>query len=108
MLERLNNALPSVGLPRLPIMGEEFSKPDKRIALINRMLNVELLTPPTGLPFDEHWNGAEQARMAGTSVVVRVGSISTLARLLRIAHGREITRAQVFAEDLELLAGVGR
>ncbi len=107
MLMKLNAALAHVGAPIILATPEEFAKVDKGIRS-KGVLNVDVLTPPQGVDFSEHFAAAEEAIMNLSSTRVRVASIPTLERLLRIGQEREPARAQAFAKDLELLARAAR
>lgn len=108
MLTELNAALAHVGAPPILATPGEFAQPNKRVSCKGPMnpLNMDLLTPPSGVDFPEHWAAAEEAMMNESSTRVHVASCSTVQLLLRIGQEREPRRAQVFAEDLELLARV--
>jgi hypothetical protein len=68
------------------------------------MLNVDILTPPTGVDFAEHWTLAEEALMNASQVRVRVASIATMQQLLSLGLSRELDLAQKITRDLALIA----
>jgi hypothetical protein len=103
MLAKVNAALTHVGAPTIRATPDQFAKADKGLPS-KGLLNVDILTPPAGVVFSEHWAAAEEAKMSWSPTRVRVASIPTLELLLRIGQEREPTRAQAFAKDLELLA----
>lgn len=103
MLTKLNASLVGVGAPPILATPEQFSKgncgaPSKGV------LNVDILTPPTGVDFAEHWGAAEEVTMNLSTTRLRVASIPTLELLLRLGQEREPARARALAEDLDLLA----
>ncbi len=110
MLVTINRALGSVGEPPIIATPEEFTRGNRGAPFKGpaHSLNADLLTPPTGVDFAEHWATAEEATMNLTSVPVRVGSIDTLELLLGIGLEREPARAKSISEDLAWLARARR
>lgn len=102
MLVKLNAALACVGAPTITATPEHFCKGNGGIRS-KGVLNVDILTPPTGVNFAEHWAAAEEVVMNYSTTRLRVASNSTMQLLLRIGQEREPSRAPAMAEDIELL-----
>lgn len=102
-LNNLNAVLASLGAPRIAASPEQFAKGNGQYR-DRFVLNVDILTLPTGVNFTEHWHLAEEAFVNNSEVRVRVASIATLQCLLCIALSRDLDSAQKLTRDLELLA----
>jgi hypothetical protein len=102
-LEKLNAALAYVGAPIITATPEQFATAGRQYR-DRTVLNVDILTPPTGVCFSEHWEATEEAIMSCSQARVHVASMATLVLLLRIGQEREPSRAQAFAKDLDLLS----
>jgi hypothetical protein len=103
MLAKLNAVLGRVGARQITATAEQFAKGNGHYR-DRLMLNADILTPPTGVDFAEHWQLAEESIMNQSQVHVRVASIATMQRLLCIGLSRELDLAQKLTRDLELLA----
>jgi len=107
MLGKLNVSLARAGAPGTTATAEQFTRgncgfPSKGV------LNIDFLTPPTGVRFPDCWALTYEVAVARSSARVRVASIGLLMRLYRIGQKREPARSQAFGADLKLLMNAAR